>query len=124
VIGIQHRFLTEGHVDFARSWIVLGNILTRTGDPITGETHLRKALELRNRAFAQGHWRIAEVQMALGDCLAEQRRYPEAEELLISSDSILNKKFGSGDPRTQEARRLIVKFYQNWGKPAAAIGFR
>ncbi len=124
VMAIQHRTLTPDHVDFARSWLVLGNILTRTGDPIAGEAHLRKALELRHRGFAPGHWRIAEVQVALGDCLAEQRRYSEAEELLLASDSTFNKKFGSGDPRTRETRRLIVKFYEAWGQPEKAERFR
>jgi serine/threonine-protein kinase len=124
VIGIQQRVLTDSHVDFARSWIVLGGILTRTGDPTAGETHLRKALELRNRGFAPGHWRIAEVQTALADCLAEQGRYLEAEELLIASDSILNKKFGAADPRTRETRRLLAKLYEAWGKPEQAAAFR
>ncbi len=124
VLGIQQRMLTEGHVDFARSWIVLGKILTQTGEATAGESYLRKALELRNRAFAPAHWRIAEVQMALGDCMAEQKRYPEAEQLLVASDSILDKKFGLGDPRTTENRRLLATLYGAWGKPAEAERYR
>ena len=78
------------------------------------------ALELRKKGFAEGHWRIAEVQMALGDCLVEQGRYPEAEELLIASDSTLHKKFGSADPRTREATARLAKLYETWGKPDEA----
>ncbi|MBA2431603.1 MAG: tetratricopeptide repeat protein, partial [Chthoniobacterales bacterium] len=59
------------------------------------------------RAFAQGHWRIAEVQMALGDCLLQQARLTEAEHLLVTSHSALSKKLGPGDPRTLEAQRLL-----------------
>jgi hypothetical protein len=116
VLGLQHRVLTKDHIDFARSGIVLGNILTRTGDPITGETHLRKALELRTRAFAPGHWRIAEVQTALADCLAQQGRQPEAEQLAVASHAAFVKKLGPQDPRTQEAHRLLVRLQETAAK--------
>jgi serine/threonine-protein kinase len=124
VLGIQQRVLSEGHIDFARSWIVLGKILTQTGDAATGETFLRRALELRNRAFAQGHWRIAEVQKALGDCVAQQERYDEAEQLLVASHTALDKKLGARDPRTLNARRSLVRFYETIGKPESAAAYR
>ena len=120
VIGIQQRIFTEGHADFARSWLVLGKILTHTGEAAAGETYLRKALELRNRAFGQEHWRIAEVQMALGDCLAQQEQHAEAEQLVAASHTAFHKKLGAQDPRTQEAQRLLVRLNETSAKSAPA----
>jgi serine/threonine-protein kinase len=124
VIGIQHRVLSHGHIDFSRSWLVLGNILTRTGEAAGGETYLRKALELRGRTYAEGHWRLAEVHMALGNCLAEQERHAEAEPLLLASHSALDAKLGPQDPRTLDARRSLVQLYETTGKAELAAGYR
>ena len=120
VIGVQQRMLPEGHIDIARSWIVLGRILTRTGEAVLGETYLRQAMEVRSRALAPGHRSIAEAQSVLGDCLIEQGRHAEAETLLLASHAVFEKKFGGRDPRTQEIGALLVRLYETWRKPELA----
>jgi hypothetical protein len=53
----------------AEAW--LGEALTATGKPREAEQVLRGAMkEVRSAPFAFGAWRIAEIQAALGICLA------------------------------------------------------
>ena len=122
-LALQREILQEGHVDFARSWTILGKILTRTGEPARGEDHLRRALELRTRALKPGHWRLAETQGALGENLTSQKRYAEAEPLLVESHGKFNASLSGRDPRTQQARRRLVALYEAWGKPEEAARF-
>ncbi len=121
---LQKEVLTEGHIDFGRSWTVLGRILTRTGEPARGEEFLRNALALRVKTFKPVDWRIAATQGALGECLAAQERFEEAETLLLASHTSFNRTLGMNDPRTRDARRRLSTLYEAWGKPESAIGFR
>jgi serine/threonine protein kinase len=123
-IAIQREILKEGHIDFARSWTVLGKILTRAGEPARGEEPLRNALALRVKALKPGHSAIAGTQGVLGECLTAQKRFEEAETLLLESHTALNKTLGANDPRTHKARRRLVALYEAWGKLERAAHFR
>ena len=122
-LTIQERVLDESHIDFARTWVVLGKILTRAGEPSRGETYLRQALQRRSRGLKPGHWLMGEAQGALGECLTVQKRYAEAELLLIESHSTLETSLGQKDPRTGEARLRLVALYEAWRKPEMATRF-
>ncbi len=122
-IAIQQKLLPEGHVDYGLSYTVLGKILTRTNDFKGGESYLRRALEARTRALKPGHRWTAETQSALGENLTAQRRYDEAETLLIESHNTLKASLGQQDPRAQEARRRLVALYEAWKKPEMAASF-
>jgi serine/threonine-protein kinase len=123
-IAIQQQKLPDGHVDFGLSYTVLGKICTRTDDPTGGESYLRRALETRTRALKPGHRWTAETQSALGENLTVQKRFDEAEPLLIESHKTLGASLGPRDPRTEEARRRLVALYETWGKPESANGYR
>jgi eukaryotic-like serine/threonine-protein kinase len=123
-IAIQREILQEGHIDFARSWTILGKILTRAGEPARGEEHLRNALALRAKALKPGHSATAFTQAMLGECLAAQKRFEEAETLLLESHTAMNKAMGANDPRTRRARARLFKLYEAWGKPEQAAAYR
>jgi tetratricopeptide (TPR) repeat protein/tRNA A-37 threonylcarbamoyl transferase component Bud32 len=126
-LEIQQRALPEGHVDFARSWATLGEILTREGQTSRAEIYLRRALELRTRTRSQNlgeGYELALTQSALGECLSAQRRYAEAEPLLVESHATLDSRFGARDPRTVTALRRLSGLYEAWGKPDRAAQFR
>jgi serine/threonine-protein kinase len=123
-IAIQRAVLPDGNVDFGLSFTVLGKVLTRTDDPKGGESYLRRALEARTRNLKPGHRWTAETQSALGENLTVQKRFDEAEPLLIEGHKTLGASLGPRDPRTEEARRRLVALYEAWGKPEAAKGYR
>ena len=60
----------------------------------------------------------------LGECLTAQKRYAEAEPLLIESYNELKMKLGDQNKRTVEAQQRLVKLYELWEKPDLASRYR
>ncbi|MGI8640222.1 MAG: tetratricopeptide repeat protein [Pyrinomonadaceae bacterium] len=57
---------------------------------------------------------------ALGECLTTQRRFDEAESLLLESYENLKNSQGAENPRTKIALRRVSMLYEDWGKTKAA----
>ncbi len=123
-LRLQREALPEGHIDLARSLVVLGRILTSKGEPAAGELHLREALAIRKKALARGHVLISLAEGALGECLMTQRRYAEAEPLLVHSYDEIHISQGDRDPRTTAALKRLVTLYDAWQKPERAAQYR
>jgi serine/threonine-protein kinase len=94
------------------------------GDLQRGEEYLRNALAVRAKALKPGHTATAASQGLVGECLTAQKRFEEAEPLLLESHTAIEKALSARDPRTQSARERLVKLYEAWGKPEAAARFR
>jgi tetratricopeptide (TPR) repeat protein len=116
--------LPRDHLAYAWAELVHGLILTDTGRAAAGETCLRRALDISRRSFKAGDRRIASTEGALGHCLATQRRYAEAEPLLIEGFEGLKRAAGEAYPRTRQVERWLVDLYENWGRPARAASYR
>ncbi len=103
---------------------VMGLSLTRQGRPAEGETYLREALKdsLANHMTAP---MISPPYLrgALAECLVAQRRYADAEPLLLENYDETKAQGGQGgQPSVQSAARLH-DFYLAWNKPAEAARF-
>jgi hypothetical protein len=79
---------------------------------------------IRKGTNPKGHYTIADVTGILGDCLIKQRRYQEAESLLIESDEGLRATMVERNPRRVESRQRLVRLYEAWGKPDLAARYR
>jgi serine/threonine-protein kinase len=123
-LQILNRTLPRGNLAFASPLMALGLILNKTGRPRQAEAHLREALGIRTRLLPGGHQLIGTSEGALGECLATQKMYAEAEPLLLSSHRIMQSTAGERDPRTAEAVRRLTSLYESWGKPAEAARYR
>jgi eukaryotic-like serine/threonine-protein kinase len=104
--------------------IVQGLILNKTGKSEEGETILREAAKLRTESLPKEHFWVAVANSALGECLTTQKRFAEAEPLLVDSYTALNAGLGQRDPRTTEALQRLARLYDAWGKPAQATQYR
>jgi hypothetical protein len=102
----------------------LGLTLTREGKAAEGEPYLREALAIRKKVLPQGDFMIPNTASALGECLTAQKRYAEAEPLLIDGYNELKAKLGDQHKRTIEARQRLAKLYDDWDKPDRALLFR
>ena len=102
----------------------LGLILNETGRSRQGETYLRQALDIRTRLLPNGHQLIGISEGALGECLTAQKRYTEAEPLLLRSYTVMKSSVGEQDPRTEEALGRLAKLYKAWAKPANAARYQ
>jgi serine/threonine protein kinase len=104
--------------------IVRGLSLSKQDRARDGERLLREALRLRTDSLPKDHFWVAIARSALGEGLALQRRYAEAEPLLLESYRSLAVSQGEGNPRTRTALRRIVHFYEGSGRSDAALAYR
>ena len=116
----------------------LGMSLTRSGHANEAEPFGREALEISRRWFAKfehGSESVAIAEGVLGECLAAQGRFDEAEPLIVHSYDVL-KAFpgvsidtpsGKLDPYAKWralAGKRAVDLYVKWQKPELAASYR
>ena len=70
-----------------------------------------------NIVIPAGNWKIAKTASVLGAALAGQRRFEEAEPLLVESYPIIKDDRGPHHRRTQQALERIVALYDAWNRP-------
>ena len=58
------------------------------------------------------------LEGALGECLLAQKRYDEAESLLLTGHADLEKRLGSQSVLMVQARRHLHDLYLAWNKPS------
>jgi serine/threonine-protein kinase len=117
------RGLPDGHPLTAYAHLVIGQSLTDAGRPSEGEPHLRAALAMRRKLLPPGHWLLANTENVLGGCLTLQKRYPEAEALLVPSYKVLLADRGANHDKTRDARRRLASLYRSWGHPDSAAQY-
>ena len=96
------------------AYIALGLILNKTGRSEQAEPLLREALSLaqqKSRALD-----VAFASAALGECLATQKRYSEAEPLLAESYRTFKTLQVPGSLVIKEAQQRLASLYNAWGK--------
>ncbi len=103
---------------------IQGLSLNRLGRAADAEKVLREAVKLRMELMPQGHFFTSLAQSALGECLVGQRRFGEAESLLIQSYNDLLRSQGSDNPRTSLAKNRVRDLYIAWKKPEETIRFQ
>ena len=123
-VALQRRVLPPGHLDLARSTAALGLLDARTAQAARGEPLLREALAIRQRVLGEGHWLTASVASALGESLTVQRRFPEAEGVLLPALDRMVAALGGAHPAAVETRERIAALYDAWGRPDRAAAFR
>jgi hypothetical protein len=75
-------------------------------------------------------WSTFSARSLLGACLLGQRRFGQAEPLILSGyEGMRVREAGSGSPayrrrRLQEAAERIVGLYESWGKPELTSEWR
>ena len=103
---------------------IQGLSLNRLGRTADAENVLREAVKLRMELLPRGHYFAALAQSALGECLVRQRRFGEAESLLIQSYNDLLRSQGADNPRTGLAKDRLRDLYIAWKKPEEMVRFQ
>jgi tetratricopeptide (TPR) repeat protein len=99
-----------------------GSFLVEEGRPAEAEPLLRECLQLRERLIPEDWTRYNAMSM-LGECLAAQDKYAEAEPLLVDGYAKMSPPLMFRDRRSLALDR-IVKMYEAWGKPERAAEWR
>ena len=111
------RLVQPQYISFATALTVKGLIQNQRGKSHDAEKTLREALRLRSENLPAGHFMSAMTEGALGEVLVGQRRFVEAEPLLLSSYQSLKRSQATQNQRTAAARSRLVALYTAWNRP-------
>ena len=113
-LGAEHPRTVDASVDLAR-------VQGARGRAAGTEATLRRALEVRERLYPAGDWRIGQAQSLLGASLLAQRRYAEAEPLMLAADKSLKPVAGpQGREREDNLARLATLYVQKGDRTTAS----
>ena len=100
----------------------VGLALLRARDFTRAESFLRLYLELATKKLPDD-WLRSSATAALGASLLAQKKYAEAEPLMVSGFEGMQKS--GGDPQyVRRAAERVVKLYQDWGRADKAVEWR
>jgi eukaryotic-like serine/threonine-protein kinase len=104
-LGIDHPRVLGFIMNLARVRIA-------RGDGAATEPSLRAALTAREKLYPAGDWRIAQTQSLLAGALAAQKRYAEAEPLMIAADRALKPIPGVQERERAANRARLAMLHQ------------
>jgi serine/threonine-protein kinase len=99
-------------------------VYAERGDLVRVRAVVDRAVVIWRKELPPDHWRIANSQAALGLCLVKERKYTEAEAVLLPSYATLEKQRGAESADTRRVRGWLVKLYEDWGRPESAARYR
>ena len=103
--------------------MTLALAMTRDGKAAEAEPMLRESLKLAKANHLKGTASPGNVSAALGECLLAQKRYAEAEPLLLSGYAALKMHLGEHNSIYVPVARRLHELYTAWNKPAEAARF-
>jgi serine/threonine-protein kinase len=106
--------LEEGHPNRAFPRVGLAEVYMDQDRPEAAEALLREALAIRRAGLPEGHRYIGDTLIVLGNCLAMQGQFAEAETLLIEGRDLFLEELGEQDGRTEYAERRLAALYEVW----------
>lgn len=109
----------KGTSYYAAAYGVLGRALSKRGRLSEAEPLLREAVAIRQKLPRLGDTAMAQGDLA--ECLIAQKRYAEAEPLVVDSYRTLKTLHVPASPELKEARERLMSFYAAWGKPSLSI---
>ncbi len=111
-LQIYEESFGKHYDNYPTALIVKGLALARLGRAVEGEKVLRDAVNLRTSSLPAEHFWVALANSALGECLTIEKRYAEAEPLLLASYERLRASQGEQNPRTLLAQRRLNELYK------------
>ena len=111
--------------DLAHALIYLGHCLVHVERFAEAEPIIRESIEIRSRVLeGERRWLITNSESILGECLAGQGRFEEAEGLLVGSYEELRASILVPADNQRLARERLVDLYERWGRVDEAAKYR
>jgi tetratricopeptide (TPR) repeat protein len=121
--GLERAYGAD-HPDLASSHWSLAHVLWGQGKLDEAEVELRAAVAIAEQAYPEGSAGRAAYRLPLGNLLAEQRRFADAEPMVLSAYETFLATDGPEGPRTADAAAWLVKLYDAWGRTSEADRYR
>jgi eukaryotic-like serine/threonine-protein kinase len=106
---------------------VFGQSLIQRGQWSAAESVLRECLTIREKSQPD-EWSTFNTRSTLGGSLLSQKKYAEAEALIVEGYEGMKAREARipppGKPRLTDAAERVVKLYEAWGKPEKAAEWR
>ncbi len=119
-VEIRRRVLGAEHPETLRSVNNLGLLYLNLGRHDQAEPLLRTALSGFEKAVPDG-WERYNCQSMLGASIAGQKRFQEAEPLVVSAYQELVRRTKAIPPANasvvDQAGQRVIQLYRDWGKP-------
>ena len=122
-LDMRRELLGPDHPDVAVTETGLAHLLIDAGrheEALTLAEHARATL---GAEYPDGHWRVSVADGVVGAAMCGLERFDEAEALLLASYDALAADKGVGI-YLEDARKRLVRLYEQWGKPASAAAYR
>ncbi|HVU24789.1 MAG TPA: tetratricopeptide repeat protein, partial [Opitutus sp.] len=116
IVAFESQVHGRNSTEMAKALGGLASALVRAQQFAEAETVARDALALRQKRLTPGDWLIYNAQKLVGDSLVGQKRYAEAEPLLLGAF----KEMQSRPPKASEAG-LRATWRQRLSEAAAAL---
>jgi len=116
LFGAESAEAAYSHLDY-------GSFLMDRGSHSEAESHLRACYEIRLQVLEPTDWRLPYTGSTLGESLARQNRYAEAEPLLVDGYLAL-KEMPYVESTAAIAHDRLVGLYEDWGRPDEAEKWR
>jgi tetratricopeptide (TPR) repeat protein len=120
---VRSSLVPKGEQDYLGGTVTLALAMTRDGKAAEAEPMLREGLKLAKANHLGGTASPENVSAALGECLLDQKRYAEAEPLLLSGYAALKMRLGEHNSVYVPVARRLYELYTAWNKPAEAARF-
>jgi serine/threonine protein kinase/tetratricopeptide (TPR) repeat protein len=120
---VRSSLVPRGEQDYVGGTVGLALAMTRDGKAAEAEPMLRESLKLAKANHLEGTALPENVSAALGECLLAQKRYAEAEPLLLSGYAGLKMHLGEHNSVYVPVARRLHELYTAWNKPAEAARF-
>ncbi len=124
ILALRGTSLDDSSYPVQGSLVFLGRALAHLDSAKAGEPLVREARVLREKSLPAGHWLLASVDGALGEVLALDGRFPEAERLLLAAEARIRAVRGVESGAVADQRRRLVALYRLWGKAAEASAWQ
>jgi serine/threonine protein kinase len=119
--------LGPDHPDTLQTRTNLASAYDAAGRFAESEPILRHCLKSREKV-QPGDWITFNTRSQLGGCLLGQKKYAEAERLILEGYEGLKAREAkipaSGKSRLLEAAERVVRLYEAWGKPEQAAAWK
>jgi tetratricopeptide (TPR) repeat protein len=127
VLKVQVRVLGQVHPDTLNSWDGFGRLQLREHKYVEAEATLRDVLKEYEKVMPES-WERYNCQSMLGGSLKGQKKYTEAEPLLISGYGGVMQREAAIPLKDRlvlsQAGERIVQLYEDWEKPQKAAEWR
>jgi tetratricopeptide (TPR) repeat protein len=116
VLAVRRDCLHAEHPDMERSLLAVGRLYVQLDRPADAEPLLRECHDLRQQRLPAGHYRIVEVDVALGTCLLRQGQTGAAEQLLTRALAAVPAEAGATDPVRRDALVGLIEICEESGR--------